>query len=350
MFALQKYIFASNTFLHQIHFCIKYIFASNTFLHQIHFCTVFVFCCAKNTVASNIFLHQIHFCTAFVFCCAKNTAAFCFLQSKKHSIFPLLTFCLLNIFLWKMWCWTFSFGKCSAPTKCDAKIHFCKAYIFKGKCKQKYIWCIAKIIWCVEKCIWCVAKMHFCIKCIFATHQMHLCVAFKNAFLHRNAQLNILQSDKCTHKCICNILLVQKCCVFCFAKNKACCPYILLVLNIFLWKMWCRTFYFVKCSRCKNAFDALQKCIFATHQMLSANQNVTKRQNAFWLCKNAFDAKMHFCNAQLKFILTSNAFLHSWTFSFHQKRFCKNVRKHALSILHAKMHFCIKCIFATHPK
>ena len=34
-----KYIFASNTFLHQIHFCIKCIFVSNAFLHQIYFCT-----------------------------------------------------------------------------------------------------------------------------------------------------------------------------------------------------------------------------------------------------------------------------------------------------------------------
>ena len=32
-FVLQKYIFTSNTFLHQIYFCIKSIFASNLFLH-----------------------------------------------------------------------------------------------------------------------------------------------------------------------------------------------------------------------------------------------------------------------------------------------------------------------------
>ena len=72
--------------------------------------------------------------------------------------------------------------------------------------------------------------------------------------------------------------LMQKCCVFCFAKNKD---------------------------------AALTFCL----------QNVRKRQNAFWLCKNAFDAKMHlmrtFCFALQKCICNilcykmyaSNAFL-----------------------------------------
>ena len=80
---------------------------------------------------------------------------------------------------------------------------------------------------------------------------MHL-MRCKNAFLHQ-------------------MHLMQKCCVFCFAKNK----------DAALTFCWC---------------VALQKCIFASnaflHQMhfCKANQNVRKRQNAFWLCKNAFDA------------------------------------------------------------
>ena len=36
-------LLCKNTFLHQIHFCIKYIFASNTFLHQIYFCIKYIF-------------------------------------------------------------------------------------------------------------------------------------------------------------------------------------------------------------------------------------------------------------------------------------------------------------------
>ena len=58
---------------------------------------------------------------------------------------------------------------------------------------------------------------------------------------------------------------------------------------------------------CKNAFDAkmhlMQKCCvfcFAKNKDATLTfclQNVRKRQNAFWLCKNAFDAKMHFGNA-----------------------------------------------------
>ena len=318
-FALQKYIFASNTFLHQIHFCIKYIFASNTFLHQIHFCTVFVFCCEKNTAASNIFLHQIHFCTAFVFCCAKNTAASLFFAKQKTQHFS-----ASNILL----CWTFSFGKCDAEhfplenvqhqQNVMQKYIFAKRTFSKGKCTQKCIWCVAKmhLMRCknafdaLQKCIFASNAFLQRIKCIFATHQMHFCNATHSWTFYK---------VKCTPKCICNILLVQKCCVFCFAKNK----------DAALTFCWCWTFSFGKCDaehftksnvrvakmhlmRCKNAFLQRIKCIFA-------NQNVRKRQNAFWLCKNAFDAKMHFCNAQPKFILTSNAFLHSWTFSFASK-------------------------------
>ena len=86
------------------------ILASNTFLHQIHFCTAFVFCCAKNTVASNGF---VTFCFAEHFplenvqqktrkkqkskdalqkCCV-----FCFAKNKDAAVFGVscaaLTFC-----------------------------------------------------------------------------------------------------------------------------------------------------------------------------------------------------------------------------------------------------------------
>ena len=168
------------------------------------------------------------------------------------------------------WCWTFSFGKCSAKQNVtnafDAKMHL----------MQKCIWCKnafdATLTFCLQNVrkrqnaflqritfyeVKCSAshfplenvqhQMHFCIKCIWC----------KNAFLQRTAF------------------------VFCKAKNTAFCRFLTfwfaehfplenVMLNIFLWKMWCWTFYFVKC-------DALQKCIFAS---------------------NAFDAKMHFCNAQ----------------------------------------------------
>ena len=59
-------------------------------------------------------------------------------------------------------------------------------------------------------------------------------------------------------------------------------------------------FLLCKKQRCKNAFDALQKCIFAS---------------------NAFDAKMHFC--------------------VHFPK--ENVQQRC-----AKMHLMQKCIFATH--
>ena len=91
--ALQKCIFASNAFLHQMHFCTaehfplenvrwtfsfgkctpKCIFASNAFVtfcvtkctHQMHFCIKCICNILCNKMyASNAFLHQMHFCTA----------------------------------------------------------------------------------------------------------------------------------------------------------------------------------------------------------------------------------------------------------------------------------------------
>ena len=179
--------------------------------------------------------------------------------------------------------WTFSFGKCTLNI---------------------FLWKMYAEHFPLENVR--VAKMHFGIKCILASnaflHQMHFCTAehfplenvrwtfsfgkctrCKNAFLH--------QMHFCI-KCICNILLV---------------------LNIFLWKMYAEhfpkenvrwTFSKGKCTRCKNAF---------LHQM-------------------------HFC---IKCIFASNAFCRFLTF-------CKqNVR--AASLFFAKQktqHFGIKCILA----
>ena len=153
-----------------------------------------------------------------------------------------------------MWCgvfllgqktrWTFSKGKCDAE-------HFTKSNVMLNILQSQMY-----------------AKMHFCIKCIFA-------------------QLNIFQrkmfsKTKCTHqmhlmpKCI--LAYIWLCKMFsCAKKHLMLCKniflhHILLVLNIFLWKMWCWTFYFVKCTRCQNAF-----CRFLT----------------FWF------AKMHFCTNKM---------------------------------------------------
>ena len=96
--------------------------------------------------------------------------------------------------------------------------------------------------------------------------------------------------------------------------------------------MWCWTFYKVKCTRCWTF--SFGKC----------------------------DAKMHFCTAKMHFCIKcicnilcykmwcKNAFLHSikcicnilfcWTFSFGK---CDAY----ILFCVAKMHFCIKCIFAS---
>ena len=118
------------------------------------------------------------------------------------------------------------------------------------------------------------------------------------------------------------------------------------MLNILQRKMWCWTFYKVKCTRCQNAFDAKMHFGNASnaflHQMhFCTASNVAEhfplenvRQNAFCrfltFCKqnvrvasNAFDAKMHLMRCQ-------NAF-------WHQMHFCNATHQ---------MHFCIKCIFA----
>ena len=88
-----------------------------------------------------------------------------------------------------------------------------------------------------------------------------------------------------------------------------------------------------------------------------ANQNVRKRQNAVFFalqktkavrCKNAFDAKMHFCNA-------SNAFdAKMLCFLLCKKQRCVHFVLRCKNAFDAKMHLmrtfcytkCYKCIFA----
>ena len=107
------------------------------------------------------------------------------------------------------------------------------------------------------------AKMHFGVH--FPKENVQLC---KNAF---DAKMHLMRT-------------------FCFALPKC-----ILASNAFLHQ-----------QNVTNAFDALQKYIFASHFV---TQNVT---NAFWLCKNAFlhhifqrkmfsCAKMHFGNATRTF-------------------------------------------------
>ena len=117
---------------------------------------------------------------------------------------------------------------------------------------------------------------------------------------------------------------------------------------------------------CKNAFDAkmhlMPKCILATQRITfskgkcSAKQNVTNAFDALQKCifaSNAFDAKMHFCNATQRVHfpkenvqLCKNAVFFALqktkmrTFCFAEHFPLENVRV-------AKMHFCIKCIFAS---
>ena len=75
----------------------------------------------------------------------------------------------------------------------------------------------------------------------------------------------------------------------------------------------------------------MQKCIFAQPKCI--------------LASNAFDAKMHFCNA-------SNAFLHQMHFCTAEHFPLENVRQNAFCRFRGQhqMHFCIKCIFATQNK
>ena len=94
-------------------------------------------------------------------------------------------------------------------------------------------------------------------------------------------------------------------------------------------------FLLCKKQRCCAKMHLMQKCIFATHHILFCKNAFLHQQNV----TNAFDAKMHFCNATL----CKNAFdakMHFCNASHFPK---ENVQHH---IFQRKM-FSIKYIFAS---
>ena len=144
------------------------------------------------------------------------------------------------------------------------------------------------------------AKMHLMQKCIFAQHHIFLWKMFSITF----------SFGKCS--------AVQKCCVFCFAKNKD--AYILLVQKCCVFCKAKNKDAYILLVRCQNAFVTFcyTKCthlcfLLCKKHSIFAKQNVTNAFDAkmhfgvyfpkenVQLCKNAFDAKMHFCNATRTF-------------------------------------------------
>ena len=168
--------------------------------------------------------------------------------------------CVAKMHLMRTFCWckkafdakqnvTNTFWLCKNAF--DAYILFCKINFCTDKMLQMHL--MRTFCWCKNAF---GAKMHF--------------GCAKNAFLHHIFQRKMFSKTKC-YKCIwCyplhfvlqkwqNVRKRQNAFWRTFFKGK-CSAY------IWLCKMWCKT----KCY----------KCIWC--------------QNAFWLCKNAFDAKMHF--------------------------------------------------------
>ena len=122
-----------------------------------------------------------------------------------------------------------------------------------------------------------------------------------------------------------------------------------VMLNIFLWKMWCWTF-----SLWKMWCVALQKCIFATHQMHFCNAPTKCTHLCFLQSKKhsilplsnilVCFAKMHLMQKCIfAYILRSKMF--SITFCFAEHFPLENVRKNAF--LH-QMHFCINKMLQMH--
>ena len=312
----------------------------------------------------------------FVFC-----AAVFFAQQKTKAVQKCCVFCFAkNKDAYILFCWTFSFGKCSAVQKCIFASHFPKenvqhhifqrkmfsinkmlqmhlmpkwfdalqkyifashfvtqnvtnafdakcilAYIFQRKmfsvhfpkenvqlCKNAFDAKMLCFLLCKkQRCVHFVllniflwkmyAKMHFCIKCIWCVHFVLL-----NIFLWK------MFSCAKMH-------LMQKCCVFCFAKNKD--AYIL----------FCWTFSFGKCT---------QKCIFASNAFLH-QQNVT---NAFWQ-RYIFLCKMFSITFSKGKCSASNAFWRTFDFvKCSASHFPKeNVQQ---SNAQHQIHFCKCCAWA----
>ena len=293
---------------------------------------------------------------------------------------------LHHILLCKMFSITFSKGKCSAPTKCDAE-HFPMengCWIFsKGKCSAKQNVSNAfeaTVLFCkqktkaVQKCIWCCcvfctaknkgsAKIYLMQKCIFAKKRKNhilLCWTFSkgkcSATLFKNAFdakifLRTFSFGKCSasHFPLENVQLCKNAfdakmhlmpkCIWCFAK-------------IYLMQ---------KCIWCKNAFwhtfskgkcSAVQKCIFASHFPLENVQHHILLR-----------AKMHFCKTKCykciwcknAFLLCKNAFLHfifqrkMWCIATFSKGKCSALQKCICAKMHLMRTFCntkcYKCIW-----
>ena len=178
--------------------------------------------------------------------------------------------------------------------------------------------------------------------------------------------------------------LMQKCCVFCFAKNKDAAltfcwcwtfsfgkcdaehfPLENVQHHILLCKMFSITFYFVKCSakqNVTNAFDAKMHLMLPLHfvyKMLESGKmhfgNATQRVHfpkenvqqrcakmhlmpkCIW-CKNAFDAKMHLM-LPLHFVykMLESGKMH---FGNATQRCALQKCIFASNAFDAKMHFC----------
>ena len=262
-----------NAFWHQMHFCIKCIcnilcykmYASNAFLHQMHFCIAEHFPLENVRVASHFPLENV-------------TQKCIFAQQKcifASNAFVTFCFAKMHFCTNKMWCWTFSKGKC------DAKMHFCTAEHFPLENVRQNAF---------------LHQMHFCIKYIFAKHQMHFgikCIFASNAFLHswtfskgkcdaehfpkENVRKNIFASNaflhsvaehfpfgKCSAPTKCDALL-------CFAKIHFCIKYIFALPLFFAVQKtqqhqihFCTAFVFC-CAKNTAASNTFVTFCFAEH-------------------------------------------------------------------------------------
>ena len=247
-------------------------------------------------------MYALQKCTKCIWCCC----VFCTAKNKGSAKIYLMQKCIFaeqsNAVQKCIWCKnaflrTFSFGKCSAS-------HFPKENVQQNKMLQMHL--MQKCIWCcpyillVQKCIFANqnvrkrqnafdAKMHFCNAYIFQRKMFSVHFPKENVQLCKNAVFFALQKTKMRTFCWCKNAFDAKMLCFLLCKKQRCYPYILLV----------------------------QKCIFA-------NQNVRKRQNAFW---RTFSKGK--CSA---YILRSKMFSITYCFAkMHLMRtFC-----------FAKMHFCI---------
>ena len=215
-------LLCKNTFLHQIHFCIKYIFASNIFLQSIK-------CICNILLCKNAF----------------DAKMLCFLLCKKQR-------CVHFVLQKCIWC----------KNAFDAKMHL----------MQKCIWCYPYIL-LVQKCIfanqnvrkrqnafWLCknafdAKMHFGNASHFPKENVQLC---KNAFDAKMLCFLLCKKQRCVHFVGAKMHFCKtKCykCIWCqnafwrtFSKGKCSAVQKCIFAYIFLWKMFSITFYKGKCS------------------------------------------------------------------------------------------------------